>query len=186
METYLLSLLAATLVACGPGVDLPLGGRDIAVGIVDCLEPQRGWIRAEVESFGWHVSEAGEVDVRCTDTGEVGGAGMYQLGASEVLVDPVKAPGEFSMRAVSGHELTHWLLDHGPHPAFATLHVCTWAINDPVPPGCFPGATSDNALMSPGGSRDWDGTTETFSFNSVREYRITPADKALIDAALRQ
>ena len=72
----LLTILGLVLVACGgTGIEPPLGGRAIAAEIVDCVSPQREWITAEVQSFGWHVSEAGEVSVRCADTGDRGGAG---------------------------------------------------------------------------------------------------------------
>src|SRR5258707_7163686 len=65
-----LAILALWLIACGgTGVNQPLGGRNVTVAIVDCIEPQRGWIASEVQMLGWHVSETGEVDVRCTDTG---------------------------------------------------------------------------------------------------------------------
>jgi len=182
----LLAILGLLLVACGgAGADKPVGGRDVAVAIVDCVEPQQGWARGEIESFGWHVSTAGEVDVRCADTGDRGGQGEYRLGAHEALVDPVKAPGMFAMMATTGHELIHWRIYNGPHPEMATLHICDVAYNEEYPPGCAPGLSSKNALMSPGGNRDWDGDQETFTFASVPETRVTYEDQQLIDRALR-
>jgi len=174
------------LVACGTApMDMPLGGRDVAVSIVDCVSPQREWVAVEVQSFGWHVSEASEVSVRCADTGDQGGAGEYQLGASEVLLDPTKAAGEFAARAVAGHELVHYLLSKGPHPETGRMHVCTWPINDPIPPNCYPYAPASRVLMSPAGPMEWDGDQEMFSLDVVPEYRVTEVDRQFIDWALR-
>jgi hypothetical protein len=179
--------LLALLTTCGPDYtrSMPLGGHDVAVAIVDCREPQRGLIAAEVEYFGWHVSEAGEVSVRCVDTGPTGGAGMLVLGASEVLIDPVKAPG-LAARQVAGHELIHALIHRGPHPERARLHICDLAYNESAPAGCAPGLSAKNALMSPslGGSAGWNGDYETFGIGALAEYRVTAEDHRFIVWAL--
>lgn len=178
-------LLAAILANCGPSaLTQPLGGRSVAVSIVDCQPLQREWAQEQIEYFGWHVSDVGEVTVRC---GELdGAAGQYRLGASEVVIDPTRVTDSWSTRAVAGHELTHLVIYNGPHPDRATMHVCTWPINHPVPPNCYPYATAARAMMSPSGPMDWDGDQETFSLDLLPEYRVTEADKSFIDWALKE
>lgn len=179
-----LAIVPLFLAACGPGYspEMPLGGRDVPVAILDCIDPQRGLIAAEIESFGWHVSDVGESAVRCADTGEHGGAGQYTLGASEVLVDPAKAPGE-AIRQVAGHELVHQLLFRGPRPSTAKLHICDVAYNETYPPGCVFGISAKNALMSPSVGGVWNGNYETVG--TLAEYRVTDADRQFIDASIK-
>lgn len=163
-------------------MDMPLGGHDVAVAIVDCVEPKRGWIANQVTYFGWHVSDVGEVDIRCTELD--GAAGQYRLGASEVLVDPARVNDNWSTRAVAGHELVHHLLSKGPHPETGKMHVCSWAYNDPVPPNCYPNQAADRVLMSPAGPKEWDGDVQHFTLDHVPEYRVTEVDRQFIDWAL--
>lgn len=184
------SLLAFLLLAsthCAPSQYNPVRYGEYAVAIEDCGSPQTEWIVAELRTLGalgpgFRQALAGEliaVSVRCADTGDMGGAGEYTLGASEVLVDLTKAPGEFAVRQAAGHELVHWYLHtYSPHPEYGQYHVCEWAYNEPTPPGCYPLARASNVLMSPSltagmGGLSW--TTEAYT-GALAQYEPTNDD----------
>jgi hypothetical protein len=173
------------LVACGPAVDKPVGGRDLAVD-TDCPEPYRSWIADEAGEFGWHLTEVGEFTVHCGDTGPKGGAEQYDLGTNTVTLDTTKIRTlpEFQTKAYVAHGWTHRLIYFGPRPEMATLHICDVAYNETYPPGCVEGISSKNAIMSPGGT-DWDGTSETFTLTTVPPSRPTYEDLQFIERALR-
>lgn len=162
---------------CSPSV--PVGGRSVSVAIVDCIEPQKSAAVAQVVSFGWEVNESGEVTAQCADTGPDGGAGQFSLGSNLVQIDPSKTHSDSQIRQVVGHELVHWLLNHGPHPERGAYHVCTWAFNDPVPPGCYPGGTSSDDMMSPvvGGVTNW--STEVYE-SDLGTYGVSELDRQFI------
>lgn len=185
----ILALLALTL-TCGPSYSpqMPLGGRDVAVAIVDCLSPHREWVTDEVLSFGWHVSEAGQLTIRCTEIEDPTAAEQYTLGTNEVRLDPKKANDSFKARAASGHGAVHWLLNHGPRPEMGRYHVCSWAFNESPPPNCYPLQAASNALMfhDLGGSTPWNGDYETFTIRGIPEYRVTEVDKAFMNWALNK
>lgn len=180
----LLACFFISLGSCAPGFTPPLGGRDVAVSIDGCTEPQRGWISEEVALFGWHVAAAGEVTVRC---GEIDGSalGIYFLGSHEVVLDPVETIGEFSTKTVAGHELIHWFVYQGAHPDRARYHVCNWPYNEPAPPLCFPGRSAAHALMSPSSPEPWDGDVEHFELQQIPQNEPTEADVLFLDWALR-
>ena len=178
---YLLAL--ALFVSCGPALPQPVGGRDVAVQVMGCNEPQSTWVAEEVKIFGWHVAEHGEVIVRC-DEAQNGALGEYILDQDYVIVDPTRAVGEFQFKQTTGHELWHWLVYHGPHPDRARYHVCTWAYNESAPPLCFPYRAERNAMMSPGAQTPWDGDVETFYILDVPQNVPTEADILYLNWAL--
>lgn len=163
-----LTVLAATLVlpvvmsvpSCGPPIR-----ETVRVAVVDCREPQRGWIVANVgllDGLGIHFqvvdsSESPAVTVRCGDlSGPHPAAGSYTLGTDEVVADPVYAPGEFGISAVVNHELVHWYIGRrGTQPDRARYHVCAFTGQTPY---CYPGTTDRDALMVPslGGGMPFD------------------------------
>lgn len=152
----LVALLLFALVSCGPPIR-----ETVRVAVLDCREPQRGWIVSGVallDGLGvrFYVVDSAEspaVTLRCGDlSGPSPAAGSYTLGTDTVTVDPVYATGEFGITAAANHELVHWYIGRrGMHPDRARYHVCAFAGQTPF---CYPDTTDRDALMAPGGMAD--------------------------------
>lgn len=183
----LVAILGLLLVACGgSGASKPIGGKAHTAD-TDCPEPYRSWIAQEAQEFGWQLVDAGEFTVHCGDTGPEGGVEEYVLGSNTVTFDPEKLKRgfpEFGTKCAVGHGWTHRLIYFGPHPERAKFHVCEWAYNEPIPPYCYPYEAAENVLMSPGGTKEWDGDQQAFQFGTIPEYRVTDVDQKFIDWAL--